>query len=261
MDVLRDHWLLGVVGAGIVFAIAFALTEDAAVARKVFLRFVFTVALPLVFILGGPLVLIASTFAIPDAVWPALIAGSVIAGGWLTTTMFAELARAQQKAERLRDVHKALFAEIRNTLSALYGTGRFENDAADIVRRMEEDEQFLPFLPRERHDFIYSQIVTNIEILPRVTIDPIVAYYGYVLSMNAQADDMRSPEFAKLPQPRRILAYKDYIETRERVFRAGEHTLGLIRAFSEGGSHAAEAYIRRLNSPDAVQSDPAAGRG
>jgi len=93
---------------------------------------VFNIALPLAAIIGLPLALIAEVTALDTALWQAIIAGSVIAGGWLTGTIFAELGRAEARAERLGDYHKALFAEIRNTLSVIWDDGRADAHIAAI---------------------------------------------------------------------------------------------------------------------------------
>ena len=225
--------------------------EERTIASEVIARFLFRIALPVLLLLGVPIILLASAFEADWQLFQALVAGLVIALGWLTTSIFNELERKRARAERLRDYHKALYAEIQNSLDTLYQGGEAENYAADIVRSMEADPHFLPFVPQERHDTVFSALLDNIEVLPRQTIDAIISYYSVMESVSAQAADMRSPAYAELPQHRRVLIYKDYFDRRKWAFKLGQYTLGVIKAFSDGGAQAAEAYTARFNSPDA----------
>lgn len=261
MSWIGQNWLVFGTVAGFILAVALMISEDAPVARRVFARFVFNIALPLLVIIGAPLLLLAAWGAVSAEVLPALIAGAVIAGGWLTSAIFAELGKAQAKAEKLRDYHKAIYAEIRNSLSVMYDEGRADEHAANIVERMKKEKDFVPFIPREHHDELFRSLVDEIEVLPRVTIDPVVAYYSLVRSMMAQAEDMRSKTFQEIKgQSRRIGIYEDYFETRKRAFAAGEITLSLIREYSDNGAQAAETLASALNNPVADPSDPEAGK-
>ena len=258
-EVIAQYWIVLAVLACIVLAVAFLVTEDAPIARRVFARFVFNIVLPLAVIIGAPLLVLALLMDLPTQLWAAIIAGSVIATGWLTSTIFAELGRTQGKAERLRDYHKALYAEIGNTLAAYYVDGNVETYAEDIVARMTENPDFVPFIPRETHDRVFSALVDEIEVLPRQTIDAVISFYGLVASIGALAGDMRGERFQTLEQDRRILMYQDYIAMRLRAARMGEYTLNLIKAYSEGGADAANKVARRVNSRGADLLHPLAG--
>ncbi|MCB1356832.1 MAG: hypothetical protein KDK53_10155 [Maritimibacter sp.] len=254
---------VGLMAVAGILAAAMWLGRDAEVTRRVFRRFVVNIALPLVVILGAPLVLVALLVRPATDIWPAIIAGAVIAGGWLTTAIFSELGKAQAKAEKLRDFHKALYAEIGNALRAMWDEGRSEELTDGIVARMQADADFVPFIPREHHDHIFNAVVSEIEVLPRQTIDAIVAYYSLMKSVADMADDMRGERFAGLEQPRRIALYEDYAEMRRQAFILGQFALEVIKAYSDGGAAAADAVIARLNTaaPDAVSSpgaDPSA---
>lgn len=236
-----------------------ALGSEAQIAQRVIFRFLFTIALPLLVIFGVLLILITRWMPIADDIWPALIGGLVIATGWLTTAIFAELAKNRDKAEKLRDYHKAIYAEIRDTLSAFYGEGTAEADAEALIGMMKQDTEFVPFIPREQHDRVYSAIVGNIEVLPRQTIDAVVAYYSQIGSITALADDMRGDGFQSLASGRRIKMYSDYMEMRKRAYALGQYTLQLINAYSSGGASAADALTKRLNTQVAGQTAQALG--
>ncbi len=252
--------------------LGWALSAEARVAYRVIWQFFATIALPVLVLLGVPLVLLYSLVELDPRLWQALIAGLVIATGWLTTAIFAELARRRQRAERLRDYHKALYAEIGNTLASLYDEGRGEDHVAATVARMRAEADFVPFIPRERHDHVYDAVITEIDVLPRQTIDAIVAYYSLVKSIGALADDMRGEGFRQLAPERRIAIYSDYAEMRRQAFAFGQYALALIKAFSEGGARAAvqvqeAARAGRLqgspgvSSPGGDRSGPSRGSG
>lgn len=249
-----DHWLVMAILSGIVVAIAFLISSEAVVARRVYKDFVFLIALPLVVLASWALFGLGLATDFPVAIWQGLIAGLVIASGWLTSAIFNELTKARGKEERLRDYHKAIYAEIGNGLQTLWNAGQSEKDVADTLERMEGDPGFAPFIPREHHDHIYNAILTNIDVLPRQTIDAIVAYYSQTKAISALADDMRGERFQSLAQPRRIAMYSDYADMRRQAFAYGQHALSLIKTYSDNGPAETEALIKRLNSRDAAPS-------
>ncbi|GGH30515.1 hypothetical protein SAMN05444007_105163 [Cribrihabitans marinus] len=250
-DTLSQYWPILVLGGAAVLAVAFFLTEDAAVSRRVFRRFFLNIGLPLVVLLGLPLVVLALNVDLEPRLMQALVAGLIIAAGWLTTAIFSELEKARAKAEKTRDYHKALFAEIRHTLEAFYADGSADEMVGRIVERMQADEAFVPFIPKERHDLVYSALVDGIEVLPRQTIDAVVAFYSVIAALQAFAEDMRGEAFKTLAQPRRIAMYEDYAAMRVRAYQLGSYALRLIQAYSEGGAAAAESAAKRFSSPAA----------
>ncbi|EEE38464.1 hypothetical protein RKLH11_2306 [Rhodobacteraceae bacterium KLH11] len=235
--------------------------DDAQVTHTVIFKFLISIALPVLAFLGAPLLVLSQFYDIEIRLWQAIIAGLVIATGWLTSAVFSELERKRAKAEKLRDYHKALYAEIGYTLQTLLDRGEAETEAARIVAQMRGSKKFIPFIPREHHDFLYDSLVGEIEVLPRVTIDAIVAYYSQIKSMTALADDMRGEAFRSpgMQQERRILMYQDYFEMRKNAFAMGQHALRLIKEYAEKGPAAAEALAARINSQAAAPSDLSQG--
>ena len=260
-ELVRDYWVLAVLIAVAVFAVAFWFGNEAPVARRVFTQFGVYIALPLFVVVGAFLFALASTTDLDERIWQAIIAGLVIATGWLTTAIFNELGKAQGKAERMRDYHKAIFAEISNALEVFWANGEAEAYAEALVERMREDGDFVPLIPREHHDFIYNSLVDEIEVLPRQTIDPIVAYYSLIKGMNALAEDMRGEMFraSEFSQTRRIAMYQDYFETRRRAFEVGKFARNMILEYAASGAAGADAYAQRLNSRDADRTGPSPG--
>ena len=259
MTLLADHWLLIACAALAVLAIAFGIGEDAPVARRVFRLFLFNIALPLAVLVGALVWVVSLQVELDNQVWAAIIAGLVIACGWLTTAIFAELGRSRVKAEKLRDYHKALYAEIGNTLASYWGDDKADAYAAEIVAVMQADPSFVPFIPREAHDRVFAALLGEIEVLPRQTIDAVIAYYALITSIAALAEDMRGDTFRGLEQPRRIAMYQDYVAMRQRARTLGQYALKLIASYASGGAGTAEAVTRAFNTPGAGRNRPSPG--
>lgn len=188
----------------------------------------------------------------------ALIAGGVVALGWWVNGAAARAEARRLRAERLRDMHKALFAEIRDVCAAYWLEGRADDHAARIVARMEADPAFVPFIPREAHGLIFREMIPQIDVLPRQTIDWIVSFYAVVRSIEALADDMRGARFPTLEQARRIAVYRDYIGMRRRAFDLGQTALKLVALYAEpGGPAKVDRLAARISSPEPDRSGPA----
>lgn len=233
--------------------------EEAQIARQVVLRFLLSIAVPVGSLVGLLLFCLSLVLDLGSGIWQAIIAGAFVAVGWLTTAIFAELSKSKLKAEKLRDYHKALFAEIRDVLAAYNGEDQAEASAQAIVERMQQEPDFVPFIPREVHDRVFNKLVENIEVLPRQTIDAIIAFYSQIGSVGALADDMRGERFSSLEQPRRIAIYQDYIAMRRNAFALGTYALRLIKEYSDKGAEATERLSDRLSNPGAARNVPEAG--
>ncbi len=243
----------------LVCAVTLALWKEARTAGVIIAQFFLTIGLP-VLVITGALVWLALPFLreLETAIQQAMIAGLVIAVGWLTSAIFAELARARLRAEKLRDYHKAIYAEIGNTLEALWRQGETEEYTKAIAQRMQDEPDYVPFIPREHLDHVYDAVIGEIDVLPRQTIDAIVSYYSLIKSIAALADDMRGNTFGTLAPERRVALYSDYVEMRKQAYLFGKHALGLIKAYSDGGRKAAE---QKLNTPAAGRSGLSRGSG
>lgn len=230
-----------------IYVATLLLGTDARVAAPIIARFFLTIGLPVLLILGGAIWLAMPLLnGLDPRIVQALIAGLVIIVGWLTTAIFSQEAKARSRAEKLRDYHKAIYAEIGNTLVSFGPAGAPPDHAEALIKRMKGDETYAPFVPREVHDHVYDAVIAEIDVLPRQTIDAIVAYYSLIKSLGALVDDMRGATFATLEADRKIAMYGDYIEMRKQAYLFGEYALRLITAYSTGGAKAADAMISSL---------------
>lgn len=177
----------------------------------------------------------------------AIIAGLFVAIGWWVVAFQNRKRAADLRAERVRDVQRALFAEIRAYLAVLrrddvaaYGAG--------IVERILTEPAFFPFIPTERNDAIFRAIVGEIHVLPRDTVDPVVLYYSQLNAISAMIEDLRGLDVASIGPKRAAGMYRDYISMKVEAIEMGDNALEAIRANIDGRA-----------DPDTV-SNPASGR-
>lgn len=181
-------------------------------------------------------------------IWQAVIAGAFIAAGWIVTNALDRRERNRRRAERLRDIHRALFAEIGTHIGALGSDAEIDEVGNWIVARMRDDPDFVPFIPRERNDRVFASITGELHILPRVTIDPIVTYYSQIAAIGAMAQDMRGYTYRSLPQDRRIAIYRDYIAMKKQALAFARLAALLIDLYARDGNDVAEAAARRYRT-------------
>ncbi len=166
-------------------------------------------------------------------VWigPVIIAAIVsqLFGLWRERTQLT-----QQRAERVRDVQRAIYAEIRAYLNVLK---RDDLDAYEhvLVARMQSDPTFIPMIPTEANDIVFKAIVADIHVLPRSSVDPVVVYYSQLASIHAMIADLRSAAYRKMSVERRIAMYQDYMSLKREAIELGDHALEMITAYAEGG--------------------------
>ncbi|MGB3554606.1 MAG: hypothetical protein WBA25_08205 [Jannaschia sp.] len=188
-------------------------------------------------------------FAALDArIWQALIAGTFLAFGWVYNGMRNRADTRAQRAERLRDAHRAIFAEIAVNLDNLRSAERLDAHRKQMVARMNVDADYVPLIPHQRHDKLFRALEQEIHILPRVTIDPIVRYYSQMDAISAVIDDMRGQAYRRLPQARRIAMFSDYIDMRKQALEFGRIANSLIEIYAREGKDGAEAAARRFSS-------------
>lgn len=188
----------------------------------------------------------------------AVLAGGFLALGWVFNGRQNRREAARLRAEKLRDFHRAIYAEIASYLDNLGGREALEGYREDIIVKMRADATYVPLIPRERNDEIFRALVAEISILPRVTIDPIVIYYNQITAIEELIQDLRGERFRDLSVDRRVRMYHDYIGLKLQAFEDGHYALRMIAAFADGGREGAiaeEARIaKELSSPDADQS-------
>ncbi len=185
-------------------------------------------------------------------IWQALIAGSFVALGWVVNGWRNRREARTRRRERVRDVQKAIYAEIRAYLEVLR-RDRLDTYGANILSRIKSGgdgtHKFVPFIPTEHNSIVFEAIVEDIHVLPRATIDPIVLYYSQLTAINALIADLRSDGYANMDAGRRAAMYADYISMKVAALEMGEDALQEIELYDEfgvTGNEALAAYKDRL---------------
>ena len=103
--------------------------------------------------------------------------------------------------------------------------------------------------------------MSEIHILPRTSIDPIVAYFSQLAALDALIEDMRGETFKTLSPVRRAEVYSDYIDLKRQAKDYGDYALEMIEAYAKGGRIAAEQRdtalrqaAEKVNTPGADPS-------
>lgn len=165
----------------------------------------------------------------------ALLAGAFIAIGWVVNGRQERRRDAALRAERVRDVQRALYAEIRAHLAVLkrddiatYGAG--------IAARIEAEPGYFPVIPTEQNATVFAAILKEIHVLPRATVDPVVLYYSQLAVIGAMIGDLRALDLARIGAIRAAAMYRDYIAMKLQALELGEEALAMMRLHLDGGS-------------------------
>lgn len=189
----------------------------------------------------------------------ALIAGVFVALGWVVNGIANRRRDAKQRAERVRDVQRALFAEIRAYLASLKSVD-LRVYGADIERRILAGDGYFPVIPTEKSDHVYRAIIGDIHVLPRQVIDPVVLYYNQLSTISALIDDLRALDAGKIGPERAAAMYRDYIALKIEAVDLGEEALVMMGGWLVGGRERVIEIEERRKQEDQVRMTESAPR-
>lgn len=175
----------------------------------------------------------------------AVIAGMFLAVGWWVVAWQGRRRDIKLRAERVRDVQRALFAEIRAYLAVLE-RDHIAEYGGKIAHRIETEGGYFPVIPTEHNDAIFRAIVGELHVLPRDTVDPVVLYYSQLNAIGAMIEDLRHINFDRIGPERAAAMYRDYISMKLGAIQLGESALLAILSNMDGRSN--------ISNPDADQS-------
>src|SRR5690606_38142922 len=124
---------------------------------------------------GGVIYLVWGHLGDDDELLKALIAGIVVAGGWVAGFVTQELRRADGRDERCDDLMAALEVEI----GFVVKKSRAANWAKEQERLAEEfrrDSDYVPYIHLRLPTEALDRIMANVEILPKSHIESVSAY-------------------------------------------------------------------------------------
>jgi len=171
-----------------------------------------------------------------------LVAASALLG-LVFNAAVARQAEARARAERIRDIHRALYADIAAQAANLVSHAALEAERDAMLPRIEEG--YIPLILHEPNSGLFSEVRKEIHILPRSTIDPIVSFYRQTDAIRALIDDMRGETFrdrASVAQRKAI--YSDLIEVRKAALDFAIASLDIIEVYAKNGP---EAALRRYH--------------
>lgn len=164
----------------------------------------------------------------------AMIAGGFVALGWVFTNRQTIRRDRALRAERVRDVQGALYAEIHvytETLESqvlpLYG--------AQVEGQILHQPGFFPVIPTESNDRIFAAIVEDIHVLPFDVVGPVVRYYYQLSVIAAMVADLRGLDVGKIGAERAARMYRHYIEMKIEAIELGNQAKLFLRAHLHGG--------------------------
>ncbi|MFN3972232.1 MAG: hypothetical protein ACK4L4_12820 [Gemmobacter sp.] len=157
----------------------------------------------------------------------AALAGFFLACGWVVNGWQNRRRDAALREERVRDVLRSLYSEIRAYLAVLrrddvgvYG--------ADLCARILAEPGFFPIIPTERNDTMFRAVVDEIHVLPDAVIHSVVLYYSQVVAIETIIADLRGLDHAKVGQRRAAGIYRDYIGLKIEAVELGAKALADI---------------------------------
>lgn len=171
----------------------------------------------------------------------ALIAGLFIAAGWWVVAFQNRRRDAKLRAERVGDIQRALFAEVRAHVVALERQLE-EGDFEALLTDMRQGDAG-PIAPHGGNDRIFRAILGEIHLLPGAVIDPVVIYYRLLAVMDAMADSIRRSARGRPQRAAAMMA--DYILLNEEAREAGLDVLEVLTASLADGEKGVEAMLDR----------------
>lgn len=170
----------------------------------------------------------------------AVVAGVVVATGWLVAA--AQNRRRDDRLRRAReeDIQRALLAEIRAHVVALELQVPTPEDAASLIEGIRSGA-FVPTLTQEVNDRIFAALIAEIHVLPAPVIDPVVIYYRLLSVMSALARELRRTARQDAMKTARMM--EDYLSLMAQARDAGFEAIAVLTASLQGGDASQETML------------------
>lgn len=151
----------------------------------------------------------------------ALIAGLVVAAGWLAGYVTQELRHLDGRNEHREDMLRALLSEVSFMVK--------RNEAIDWKKQKERAAEnfvsnrgYVPFVHLKMQNFALNKVLNNIEILAKDQISS-VTVYGHLINEIAQlTETIKSEAYAKLDAKRREQVLDFWLDLQSRIPAAGK---------------------------------------
>jgi hypothetical protein len=205
------------------------------VARRVILR-----ALPvtlIVALLGYAAYLALRPMIVPSAgnvpLMQALLAGGVIAAGWIVTFAVQELRAEQTRRATEIEILVALRAELFDYLADARRDDLREEGQAVVERILggPTSEPYHPFIPTPKVPRVFDALAGQMHLLPDPPLAAVIAAHSQMGDVLSFGRDLQQDDFRALPSARRAAVYRDFVSMRiEAEALAREATDAINRA-------------------------------
>ncbi|SCY59465.1 hypothetical protein [Paracoccus tibetensis] len=187
----------------------------------------------------------------------AVVAGVVVATGWLVAA--AQNRRRDDRLRRSReeDIQRALLAEIRAYVVALELQVPSPEDAASLIESVRSGA-VVPILPQEVNDRIFAALIAEIHVLPAPVIDPVVIYYRLLSVMSALARELR--RIVRQDSQKAARMMEDYLSLSAQARDAGFEAITVLTVSLQGSGETLERMIaegREARAREIAQRLPA----
>lgn len=185
----------------------------------------------------------------------ALIGALAVALGWLVTALRERAGVRRRRRQRERDVRMALAAEVKAYVAGLRDSDPLER-WREVTTRMEAEPDYVPMVPSERADTVFTALARELPVLPEGAIDPVVRHYSHLAVIEAFVEDLRSERYRGLSHRDRIEMYTDYISLKLEARRFGEAAVAALRGVPPPDEEADEDAFGAA-AEDAASETPA----
>lgn len=187
----------------------------------------------------------------------AVVAGVVVAAGWLVVAGQNRRRDDRLRRSREEDIQRALLAEIRAHVVTLELQVPPPEEAARIVEGVRSGA-LVPAVLHEVNDRIYTALIAEIHVLPMMVIDPVVIYYRLLSVMAALSREMRRTVRQDSQKAARMM--DDYLSLMAQARDAGLDAIAVLTVSVHGGEAARETMLaedRNARAREIAQRLPA----
>lgn len=158
----------------------------------------------------------------------ALLAGGLVATGWIVTFGLRELQVYLERRQKSIDLQYALRGEIYD-YSEMFDDGNVDDIIQELENRLKEkDGVNPPFFPLISEPVVFNNLVSEIYFLPQNVIDDVVQFYSMLSDVRLLAEDFRTDPFIELSNAGKLDAYGDFVELRENIRKHGLDTVAML---------------------------------
>ncbi|WP_335948465.1 hypothetical protein [Salipiger bermudensis] len=178
----------------------------------------------------------------PRYLYQGLMAGGVVAAGWVFTFLVQTWREESARDKALNETLLALRSEVYDYLSDILAIWEREapasaapearlqalvaamlgHDAASrsVAERIAADG-YEPFVPSGKEPVVLTTLAPNLQLLPEDVMQPVIGFYTQLGDVQRLAQDLNGAAYRRLGRARRAEIYFDFEEVRLQTVRVG----------------------------------------